>query len=397
MRRPAIFSLLALAGTVAAIAAGVAPAAQSRRGDVTALTRTRQQAALATARAAGLEVAAAAAVREAERARAEQAAVAAQVAAAEADITAARARIHVIEGLQRQQQQRLGAQQRPIVRLTAALAGMARRPGALALVQPGSLTDAVHVSAVLASSLPLVQARTAGIRAEIAEGDRLRAGVALALATLRAGEQRLRAQRAELARLEARHRERSLRLADSAFAEQDRAMTLGEQARDIVDQMAEMETKAEIRARLVALPAPLPRPAVAGGSPREPAPPTPPGGYRLPARGPLLTGFGEVFESGVRAGGLTIAAPAGSPVVAPAAGTVAYAAPFRSYGRIVIIDHGSGWLSLLAGMAPDGVAQGSQVAAGDVVGVVRDGNRGVTVELRHDGGSVDIAALLGRG
>ena len=373
-------------------------AAQSLESESAALVRARRQAALATARAAQLEMQAAAAVRAADRVRGEQAAVTARVRAAEADIAAARARIALIEGLRRRQRARLGARQAPIARLAAALQVMARRPPALALVQPGSLTDTVHVRALLASSLPLVRARTADIRAEIAEGDRLRARAALALATLRAGERQLREQRAALARLEADHRGRSLELADSAFTEQDRAMALGEQARDIVDLMQVLEDQAGVRRRLTALPAPIPRPDLPGRAPVPAAVPAAPiGGYRLPVTGRLLTGYGEVFESGVRAAGLTIAARAGSAVAAPAAGRIAFAGPFRGYGRIVVIDHGAGWLTLLAGMAALDVAQGARVAAGDAIGIARGGNRGLTVELRRDGRPVDIATMLARG
>lgn len=383
--------------TAAAVPGGIA-LAQSLRGEAAALVRAREQAARATARAADLEAQAAAAVREADRARGERAAVAARVKAAEADIAAARARVQLIEQLRRRQQARLGARQQPIVRLTAALQGMARRPPALALVQPGSLTDAVHVRALLASSLPLVHARTADIRAEIAEGDRLRTRAALALAALRAGEEQLRTQRAELERLEARHRARSLRLADSAFAEQYRAMALGEQARDIVDLLEELGDQADVSRRLASLPAPLPRPELAAGArtPRSDLPGLP-REYRLPATGRLLTGFGEVFESGVRAGGLTFTAAAGSRVAAPAAGRIAYAGPFRGYDRIVIIDHGRGWLSLITGLAALGVDQGASVIAGAPLGTARGGKRGLTVELRQGGRPVDIAALLARG
>jgi septal ring factor EnvC (AmiA/AmiB activator) len=396
MMRPRALVLASIAA-LAASPGGIA-LAQSLRGEAAALVRARDQAARATARAADLEAQAAAAVREADRARGERAAVAARVKAAEADIAAARTRVQLVEQLRRRQQARLGARQRPIVRLTAALQGMARRPPALALVQPGSLTDAVHVRALLASSLPLVQARTAGIRAEIAEGDRLRARAALALAALRAGEQQLRTQRAELERLEANHRARSLRLADSAFTEQYRAMALGEQARDIVDLLEELGDQADVTRRLASLPAPLPRPELSAGArpPRSDLPGLPPE-YRLPAAGRLLTGFGEVFDSGVRAGGLTFTAAAGSPVAAPAAGRIAYAGPFRGYDRIVIVDHGRGWLSLITGLAALGVEEGAPVAAGAPLGTARGGKRGLTVELRHGGRPVDIAALLARG
>jgi septal ring factor EnvC (AmiA/AmiB activator) len=397
MRRSTYRSLPILVLVGAAVPATIAFAQARGRGEAAALAQTKRQAAEASSRAADLEAQAAAAVREADRARGEQATVAARVKAAEADIATARARLAVIEQAQREQQVRLAARQRPIVRLAAALQGMARRPPALALIQPGSLTDAVHVRALLASSLPLVRTRTAGIRAEIAEGDRLRAGAAVALAALRAGEQQLRIQRTQLTRLEARHRARSLQLADSAFAEQYRAMALGEQARDIVDLLDDLSDRAEIRRRLIALPAPLPRPDLPGrDAAAPPAAPELPANYRLPAAGPLLTGLGEVFESGVRAAGLTIDAPARSAVFAPAAGQIAYAATFRGYGRIAIVDHGGGWLSLITGLVALNVAQGATVAVGDTIGFARGGPRGLTVELRHGGIPVDIAARLSR-
>src|SRR3546814_18640567 len=61
-----------------------------------------------------------------------------------------------------------------LFRSVAALQMMARRPPALTLVQPGSLTDLVHVRSLLASTLPVIRERTAGLRAEVEEGNRLR-------------------------------------------------------------------------------------------------------------------------------------------------------------------------------------------------------------------------------
>jgi septal ring factor EnvC (AmiA/AmiB activator) len=388
---------MALALTL--VTGGIA-VAQSIGDGAAALDSTKRQAALAEARAEALEQQAASADREADRARGEQAAVAARVKAAEADILAARARVAIIERLRAHQRVRLAARQQPIVRLAGALQVMARRPPALAMVQPGTLSDLVHVRALLASSLPLVRARTAGIRAEIAEGDRLRASAALALATLRAGEQQLQTQRTALATLEAEHRRRAERLTDSAAYEQDRAMALGEQARDLVDLMESLDRDADLQERLVSLPAPLPRPdlpQIAAAAP----PAGPDGGYRLPVAGRIVSGLGEVYDSGVRTGGLTLAVRPGASIAAPAAGRVAFAGPFRSYGRIAIIDHGDGWFSLLTDMAALDVKPDDRIDAGDTVGIARGGSpRGpprISVELRHRGRPVDIAALLGAG
>ena len=119
--------------------------------------------------------------------------------------------------------------------------------------------------------------------------------------------------------------------------------------------------------------------------------------YRLPVRGRLVTGFGEISEAGVRSRGLTFAAGAGSAVVAPAGGVVRYAQRFRDYGTIIIIDHGDDWISLVTGLASVRAVRGATVAIGAPIGIVRGGDDPrVTVELRRHGKPVDIAALIGR-
>src|SRR3546814_972713 len=89
---------------------------------------------------------------------------------------------------------------------------MARRPPALALVQPGSLDDAVHVRALLASTLPVIRARTAALREEVEAGNQLRDQAALAKAALVDSRAELKAERVALARFEADQRLRSQNL-----------------------------------------------------------------------------------------------------------------------------------------------------------------------------------------
>lgn len=375
--------------------------AQSIAEEQKALLAAKREAAVAASRSRRLEAAAARAIDEATRARAQAAAVAARVQAAESDIAAAEARIRIIEQLRARQHARLAAKQMPVVRLTAALQTMARRPPAMALVQPGSISDLVHVRALLGATLPVIQARTAGLRAELAEAERLRQRGALAVASLRAGQRRLGAQRIALAKIEAAQRQRSLVLSSSAMLEADRALALGEKARDIVDLMDELGAQAEVRAQLSALPGPLPRPPVPG---REPLPaaamPQPEPGaprYRLPVVGRVVTGLGEVSRSGVRARGLTFATPAAAQVTAPADGRVAYAGPFRGYGQIVIIDHGGGWTTLVTGMSRVAVAVGDTVSLASPIGRAGQGRPRITVELRHAGRPIDIASLVGFG
>ena len=369
-----------------------------------ALTAAKRDAAEAERRAAGLERQARAMTRAAEHAEAEQAAAAAAIQASEARIIAAEARVGIVDRLRARQRARLAERQGPIVRLTAALQTMARRPAALALVQPGSVDDMVHVRALLGSTLPQIQARTAGLRAELARGDALRRQAEQAVAQLRHEQEQLEIGRRALARLEAAQRRRSQGLVDDAMSEQDRVIAMGERARDIAQLIADLGDQADLRMRLASLPGPRLRPAIPGRAPpprpeltRLAAEASAPPSYRLPVLGRLVSGMGEISDSGVRAKGLTLAAAPRAQVVAPARGRIAYAGPFRGYTGIVIIDHDNRWATLITGLGGLTVRVGQAVIQGSPIGTAGGQTPRITVELRHDGRPVDILPILSRG
>jgi septal ring factor EnvC (AmiA/AmiB activator) len=201
----------------------------------------------------------------------------------------------------------------------------------------------------------------------------------------------LRQQRLQFAQLEERQRLRSQELAESAFSESDRALALGEEARDLSASMSTREYQERLRARLVQLPGPTLRPGTrpATAAPRPPA-------YRLPVEGRLVIGTGEISEAGVHARGLTLVTRGNSLVVAPRQGRVAYAAQYRGYGRIVIIDHGRGWTSLITDLGALTVKPGDIIATGQPVGRTAANRGQVTIELRRQGRPVPIAPLLAR-
>jgi septal ring factor EnvC (AmiA/AmiB activator) len=398
--------VVAMLAVAAAAQTGSAPIGSGQTGPAQSVDETRRafvraQAAgrAAQERAARLEAAAAAANGEAAKARAATAAVAARIQAAEADIDAAEARIAVVEQLRAEQRARLAAKQGPTVRLVAALQTMALRPPALALVQPGSMRDLVHVHAVLAGVMPVVRSRTADLRADVERGRQLRLAADAALAGEKSAQDQLVVQRQRLAALEARKRSESARFASGAMAEQDRAIAMGEEARDISDLMGRIDDAASVRARLETLPGPILRPAQPG-APR--ALPTETAvassaipAYRLPVVGQVVTGLGEVSDTGVRARGLTIATRSGAQVVAPTSGRILFAGPFRGYGNIVVIDHGLGWTTLLTSLAALDVKVGDTVDPGSPIGRAGNDRPTITVELRRRGTPVDIAKLAG--
>ncbi|WP_230631778.1 murein hydrolase activator EnvC family protein [Sphingomonas sp. Leaf37] len=356
------------------------------------LAAAKRDAAVATRKAEDLAARASAERNAADKARAEEAALAARVTAAEATLTAAQARQAIVTRLLANQQATLGTAQAPVARLLAALTALARRPTMVAIAQPGSVDDLVHVRAVLGGALPIVQAKTQSVRRQIARTRALQHDAIVAAAALRTGRAELEASRVELARLEANHRQRSRMLVRGAMSESDRALALGERARDLVDSLDEGDVAQATAVDLAGLVGPLPRPLAPGAVLPVPLA----GAYRLPVRGRLVTGFDEISAAGVRSRGLTFAVSSGAQVVAPAAGVVRYARPFRGYGTIVIVDHGDGWTSLITGLASAGVVVGQRLPTGAPLGIAsRSEEPRITVELRRRGRPMDIAALLG--
>jgi septal ring factor EnvC (AmiA/AmiB activator) len=92
---------------------------------------------------------------------------------------------------------------------------------------------------------------------------------------------------------------------------------------------------------------------------------------------------------------LSLAPAPGAQIVAPGAGRIAFAGPYRGYGRIVIIEHDGGWTSLVTGLARTEIAVGQQVIRGAPLGIAGAGSEPVTLEIRRAGKPVNPLGVLG--
>ncbi len=124
------------------------------------------------------------------------------------------------------------------------------------------------------------------------------------------------------------------------------------------------------------------------------------GGLEWPAPGRVTGRFGQATDragGAVARNGIEIAAPAGSPVTAVHAGTVAFADAFSGFGMLVIVDHGSETYSLYGYLASASVERGQAVDAGTELGRVGSAPAGppaLYFEIRIDGRSVDPVQWL---
>lgn len=379
---------------VGTAAAGLLLSAQALPNPAARLRAAKADVIAARQRAETLEMRSRQATDAAERARTAQAAVGARLQAVEANATAAELRLALLRQEQRRQEQRLAAAQQPLARLMASLQIAARRPPAAALVQPGTISDAVHLRAILSAIRPTIDHRTVGLRAEANRARQFRAAAALTLKDIKEQKRLAAIEQRRLVALEVEQRRQSLALAAGAKAEAEHAATIAAQTVTLEQLVGSMSREADRRERLADLPGPLQRPdRLSAAMPLDAAPISHSQlSYRLPVLGQIARGFGEVLPSGSRSRGVTIEARSGALVVAPAAGRVSFAGLYRRYGVIAIVDHGGGHVSLITGLSGHIARIGDRVVQGSPIG--RAGGAGVTVELRRDGEPVDVSQFV---
>ena len=379
MRRAAV--LLAIAPLIlAAGSAAVRPVAETGEA---ALARARADADAAARRLAALQKQAKTAGDEAEQLRAEQVAAAAAIEASEARISASDAALRLARARVALAEQRLATRRAPLAALLAGLATMGRQPPLLTLADHGSVDEMVRVRALLDSTMPLIERRSAALTAELAQRRRLALAADKARSELTRDRQQLVERQRKFAELEAKATSRAARLAGEAFGAADQVLASGETlaAGSDAERLREGRRAAAELAALDFAPA---RP-MRGDSAMPPVD----FAYSLPVAAPLLDGLGSVDRSGIVSRGLSFATSRGAPVAVPADGTIVFAAPFRGEDGLVIINHSGGWTSLLLGVASDR-PRGTRVERGQPLGRALGP---VGVELRRGGVPVSPALI----
>lgn len=309
---------------------------------------------------------------------------------------------------ERRQTAALDAGRARLAALLAALQRLARMPPEAALLQPAAPADALRAALVLRDMAPALRAEAESASAALTRLTALRKQLEDGRRDAQAARQDIAAREQQIVQLAAR-RETLARQTDAERqGTEQRLARLAAQAGDLRQLLERIEQErrtaekkfpekkeserkspeAQTAPELQAESRPESRVAALGD-----------GGLRRPAIGRLTARFGQTDQLGAASRGLTIAARPGSVVVAPYSGSIMYAGPFRSFGLILIVDHGNGYHSLLAGLGRIDVGVGRQVAAGEPLGTAPepddaagdggDGGRDIYFELRAHGRPVD--------
>jgi murein hydrolase activator len=122
---------------------------------------------------------------------------------------------------------------------------------------------------------------------------------------------------------------------------------------------------------------------------------------RYPVRGKIVAQFGKLDSVGLTTKGITIRTRPSANVTASFDGKILYAGLYRTYGKIIIIDHGEGFKTLLIGLGRINVKTGQSVLSGENVGKMDPFtpndlkiNYKLYIELRKHGKPIDPMAWL---
>lgn len=169
-----------------------------------------------------------------------------------------------------------------------------------------------------------------------------------------------------------------------------------EEVTERLDRAAEDEDHREISASVTVIEPAARVTAVGTGSGPEAAA----GRFQWPCRGPVTSPFGarHIFGTDDFHRGTDIAAPPGTEIRAAAAGTVCRAGEQGSYGNLVQVDHGNGYVTCYAHCSELLVNEGDWVEQGQTVALVGSTGRATGphchFEIRWQGEPFDAERCL---
>lgn len=274
---------------------------------------------------------------------------------------------------------RLDGAQDEIASVLAALQRISLNPPPALIVDSGDALGSARGAMLIAAIVPQLRERADTVTADLQTLTDIKAAALEEEATLKANHDVLEEEQLRIATLIAARRQGVNVVSAELEAEEAAARALAEKAsslRELIGALSERAASSALgRPGEPDLPALSPEAvqlAFANGARTEPAVPFPlaRGYLSVPANGRTVTGFGSNDGSGGIARGQYILTPAETQVLAPADGWVLYKGPYLNYGQIVILNTGSGYTALLAGLETITADIGQFVRMGEPLGTM---------------------------
>jgi septal ring factor EnvC (AmiA/AmiB activator) len=319
---------------------------------------------------------------------------AARIRATEDRIAAMEDRLRDSDGNEANIRRSLEGRRSVIAEILAALQRIGRRPPPAVFAGAHDANESLRTALSLEAVLPEMRSEANKLQAELAELARVKSAK-------ETEHNQLTAELADLARMQKKmeslveeRRAKQAEVEQAIAKERERAAMLSRQVDNLKDLIGRLEPGSDAQKRppksqkaaLSALNDPSRMgPAIAFVSAR--------GRLSFPVNGIKVKDFGTPDGAGSNEKGISISTRPGAQVTAPCDGWVVYAAPYRSYGQLLILNVGGGYHVLLAGMERITVDPGQFVLTGEPVATMGSGTHVASVAATGSSAVIGSAVI----
>jgi murein hydrolase activator len=290
------------------------------------------------------------------------------------------ARLKPLDDSQRQLRQSLEGRRATIAEVLAALQRIGRHPPPAIMVRPEDALQSVRTAIMLGAVVPGMRVQAEALASDLADLLRIRKEIADEKDRLVRDVASLTEDRQRVGLLIEQRQKKQVETEKVLEAERGKSLVLARQVDNLKDLIGKVEQGLDTatRAARAAEHAPEEKanridlaalndpgrltPAIAFASAR--------GRLPLPVNGTKIRDFGVPDSLGGSEKGISIATRPTTQVTAPCDSWVVYAGPFRNYGQVLILNAGSGYHVVLAGMDRISVNVGQFVLTGEPVAVM---------------------------
>ncbi len=272
----------------------------------------------------------------------------------------------------------------------AAMQRLSRKPVSALIIRPVSITETVRAAVVLDTFMPSLRERADLLRSQLEAVAALQEEISGERTAKLAEQDLLQNKRREITALLEDKEKKQASAATALKKEQRRLRKLADEADSLSALIAQLEQDASSKR-------PKRDSADAAGLYEGPPFSLARGAIPLPAPGEVVRLFNELDDDGLHSRGIVLKTQRSAQVISPWDGKVVFAGSFRDYGQLLIISHGEGYHTLLAGMSRINAVVAQWVLAGEPIGQMSKTENGTPertnpllyIELRKDGRSIN--------
>ena len=267
--------------------------------------------------------------------------------------------------------------------LLAGLQRLQQNPPPALVVEPANILEALRGAMMFGAVVPEMRDQALELQTNLQRLESIRTETVDSKKSLSDAQTALKISQAELEKLQTEKQAFAETSAKDLAAEKLRSAALAQEAQTLKQLLAAIEeekkrtealktaeAKAQERAQLEAEKLRA-KPLMVFSQSK--------GKLDYPVQGEVLKQFGEDNGLGTSLDGLALATQTNANVTSPVDAKIEFAGPFRSYGQLLILNAGEGYLVLLAGMNQISAEIGQSVRAGEPLGQMGDGPSTVAV------------------